>query len=82
MALYDENILKNPFYSALEKQRPDLCSRVAELHGIVSPSVSVCLSVRLSAFREDSHPVYFSLVKEFSFCFLQCCHVLSQVYDQ
>lgn len=38
MAVYDENILKNPFYLALEKQRPDLCSRVAELHGIVSPA--------------------------------------------
>lgn len=38
MAVYDENILTNPFYLALEKQRPDLCSRVAELHGIVSPS--------------------------------------------
>lgn len=36
MAVYDENILKNPFYQALEKHRPDLCSRVAELHGIVS----------------------------------------------
>lgn len=35
MAVYDENILKNPFYLALEKQRPDLCSRVAEHHGIV-----------------------------------------------
>uniref|UniRef100_A0AAR2KD97 VPS9 domain-containing protein n=1 Tax=Pygocentrus nattereri TaxID=42514 RepID=A0AAR2KD97_PYGNA len=35
MAMYDENILKNPFYLALEKQRPDLCSRVAELHGII-----------------------------------------------
>ncbi|XP_051739522.1 ankyrin repeat domain-containing protein 27 isoform X2 [Ctenopharyngodon idella] len=34
MAVYDENILKNPFYLALEKHRPDLCSRVAELHGI------------------------------------------------
>uniref|UniRef100_A0A3B4UVT6 Ankyrin repeat domain 27 n=1 Tax=Seriola dumerili TaxID=41447 RepID=A0A3B4UVT6_SERDU len=34
MAVYDENILKNTFYLALEKQRPDLCSRVAELHGI------------------------------------------------
>lgn len=36
MAVYDENILKNPFYLALEKQRPDLCSRVAEFHGVVS----------------------------------------------
>uniref|UniRef100_A0A8C9TYN7 Ankyrin repeat domain 27 n=1 Tax=Scleropages formosus TaxID=113540 RepID=A0A8C9TYN7_SCLFO len=35
MAVYDENILKNPFYLELEKQRPDLCSRVAELHGIM-----------------------------------------------
>lgn len=35
MAVYDENILKNPFYLALEKQRPDLSSKVAELHGIV-----------------------------------------------
>uniref|UniRef100_A0A8C1RPJ6 Ankyrin repeat domain 27 (VPS9 domain) n=1 Tax=Cyprinus carpio TaxID=7962 RepID=A0A8C1RPJ6_CYPCA len=39
MAVYDENILKNPFYQALEKHRPDLCSRVAELHGIVSLSL-------------------------------------------
>lgn len=38
MAVYDENIQKNPFYLELEKQRPDLCSKVAELHGIVSPS--------------------------------------------
>ncbi|KAA0724150.1 Ankyrin repeat domain-containing protein 27 [Triplophysa tibetana] len=35
MAVYDENILKNPFYLALEKRRPDLCSRVAELRGII-----------------------------------------------
>lgn len=36
MAMYDEDILKNPFYLAIQKQRPDLCSKVAELHGIVS----------------------------------------------
>ncbi|XP_046889460.1 ankyrin repeat domain-containing protein 27 [Hypomesus transpacificus] len=35
MAVYDEDLLKNPFYAALEKQRPDLCVRVAESHGIV-----------------------------------------------
>ncbi|XP_023646129.1 ankyrin repeat domain-containing protein 27 isoform X2 [Paramormyrops kingsleyae] len=35
MAVYDENVQKNPFYLELEKQRPDLCSKVAELHGIV-----------------------------------------------
>ncbi|XP_064168093.1 ankyrin repeat domain-containing protein 27 [Anguilla rostrata] len=45
MAVYDENILKNPFYLALEKQRPDLCSRVAELHGIVLVPCSGSLSV-------------------------------------
>lgn len=42
MAVYDENILKNPFYLALEKQRPDLCSRVAELRGIVSHPCLIC----------------------------------------
>ncbi|KAF4081445.1 hypothetical protein AMELA_G00161350 [Ameiurus melas] len=35
MAVYDEDILKNPFYLSLEKQRPDLCNRVADVHGIV-----------------------------------------------
>ncbi|XP_031421001.1 ankyrin repeat domain-containing protein 27 [Clupea harengus] len=35
MAVYDENLLRNPFYQALEKQRPDLCSHVAEVHGII-----------------------------------------------
>ncbi|KAM9815468.1 ankyrin repeat domain-containing protein 27 isoform 3-T3 [Syngnathus typhle] len=35
MALYDENIAKNAFFVALEKLRPDLCERVARLHGIV-----------------------------------------------
>lgn len=43
MAVYDENILKNPFYLAFEKQRPDLCSRVAELHGIVSHTCCLLL---------------------------------------
>ncbi|KAM3870209.1 ankyrin repeat domain-containing protein 27 [Diretmus argenteus] len=46
MAVYDENILKNPFYLALEKQRPDLCSRAAELHGVVL--VPCCGSLTLS----------------------------------
>lgn len=52
MAVYDENILKNPFYVALEKQRPDLCSRVAELHGIVL--VPCCGSLSVSSYA-DSH---------------------------
>ncbi|KAF3706070.1 Ankyrin repeat domain-containing protein 27 VPS9 domain-containing protein [Channa argus] len=52
MAVYDENILKNPFYLALEKQRPDLCSQVAELHGIVL--VPCCGSLTFSSYP-DSH---------------------------
>uniref|UniRef100_A0A4X2JN70 Uncharacterized protein n=1 Tax=Vombatus ursinus TaxID=29139 RepID=A0A4X2JN70_VOMUR len=35
MALYDEDLMKNPFYLAIQKRRPDLCRRVAEVHGIV-----------------------------------------------
>ncbi|XP_075393450.1 ankyrin repeat domain-containing protein 27 isoform X1 [Tenrec ecaudatus] len=35
MALYDEDLLKNPFYLALQKWRSDLCSMVAQTHGIV-----------------------------------------------
>ncbi|XP_057566673.1 ankyrin repeat domain-containing protein 27 isoform X1 [Hippopotamus amphibius kiboko] len=35
MALYDEDLLKNPFYLALQKWRPDLCNKVAQTHGIV-----------------------------------------------
>ncbi|XP_058530472.1 ankyrin repeat domain-containing protein 27 isoform X2 [Ochotona princeps] len=35
MALYDEDLLKNPFYLALQKWRPDLCSKVAQAHGTV-----------------------------------------------
>ncbi|KAK2842824.1 hypothetical protein Q5P01_013024 [Channa striata] len=52
MAVYDENILKNPFYLALEKQRPDLCRRVAELHGIVL--VPCCGSLTVGSYP-DSH---------------------------
>nr|KAF6406063.1 ankyrin repeat domain 27 [Molossus molossus] len=35
MALYDEDLQKNPFYLALQKWRPDLCNKVAQIHGIV-----------------------------------------------
>ncbi|MEQ2223544.1 hypothetical protein ILYODFUR_037802 [Ilyodon furcidens] len=52
MAVYDENILKNPFYLALEKQRPDLSSRVADFHGIVL--VPCCGSLTVSSYS-DSH---------------------------
>ncbi|CAJ0936983.1 unnamed protein product [Ranitomeya imitator] len=34
MALYDEDIQNNAFYLAIQKQRPDLISKVAEVHGI------------------------------------------------
>lgn len=43
MAVYDEDLLKNPFYLAMQKRRPDLCRKVAEFHGIVS---------KLDAFRK------------------------------
>uniref|UniRef100_A0A8C8IQ28 VPS9 domain-containing protein n=1 Tax=Oncorhynchus tshawytscha TaxID=74940 RepID=A0A8C8IQ28_ONCTS len=56
MAVYDENLLKNPFYLALEKQRPDLCSRVAELHGIVL--VPCCGSITLSAYTASQFETY------------------------
>ncbi|CAB1322820.1 unnamed protein product [Coregonus sp. 'balchen'] len=56
MAVYDENLLKNPFYLALEKQRPDLCSRVAELHGIVL--VPCRGSLTLSAYTEAQFETY------------------------
>ncbi|XP_038130215.1 ankyrin repeat domain-containing protein 27 [Cyprinodon tularosa] len=52
MAVYDENILKNPFYLALEKQRPDLCRNVADFHGIVL--VPCCGSLAASSYS-DSH---------------------------
>lgn len=45
MAMYDEDILKNPFYLAIQKRRPDLCTKVAELHGIVSVWYTVYLKV-------------------------------------
>uniref|UniRef100_A0A4W3J2K8 Ankyrin repeat domain 27 n=1 Tax=Callorhinchus milii TaxID=7868 RepID=A0A4W3J2K8_CALMI len=35
MAMYDEDISKNPFYLALQKRKPDIWNHVAELHGIV-----------------------------------------------
>uniref|UniRef100_A0A667YEE7 Ankyrin repeat domain 27 n=1 Tax=Myripristis murdjan TaxID=586833 RepID=A0A667YEE7_9TELE len=56
MAVYDENILKNPFYLALERQRPDLCSRVAELHGIIL--VPCCGSLNLSSFTDSQFDSY------------------------
>ncbi|KAM6926714.1 ankyrin repeat domain-containing protein 27 isoform 2-T2 [Lycodopsis pacificus] len=56
MAVYDENILKNHFYLALQKQRPDLCSRVAELHGIVL--VPCCGSLTDSSYSDSQFDSY------------------------
>uniref|UniRef100_A0A7N6C2K2 VPS9 domain-containing protein n=1 Tax=Anabas testudineus TaxID=64144 RepID=A0A7N6C2K2_ANATE len=56
MAVYDENILKNPFYLALEKQRPDLCSRVAELHSIVL--IPCCGSLTVSSYSDSQFDSY------------------------
>ncbi|XP_059190877.1 ankyrin repeat domain-containing protein 27 [Centropristis striata] len=56
MAVYDENILKNPFYVALEKQRPDLCSRVAEFHGIVL--VPCCGSLTVCSYSDSQFESY------------------------
>ncbi|XP_068595462.1 ankyrin repeat domain-containing protein 27 [Brachionichthys hirsutus] len=62
MAVYDENILKNPFYLAFEKQRPDLCGRVAELHGIVL--VPCCGSLSFSSFSDSQFDSYVLLPSE------------------
>ncbi|XP_063802075.1 ankyrin repeat domain-containing protein 27 isoform X2 [Pseudophryne corroboree] len=35
MAMYDEDLSNNAFYIAIQKQRPDLINKVAEVHGIV-----------------------------------------------
>ncbi|KAJ8002843.1 hypothetical protein DPEC_G00163180 [Dallia pectoralis] len=56
MAVYDENLQKNPFYLALEKQRPDLCSRAAELHGIVL--VPCCGSLTLGEYTAAQFETY------------------------
>ncbi|XP_077067659.1 ankyrin repeat domain-containing protein 27 isoform X2 [Siphateles boraxobius] len=56
MAVYDENILKNPFYLALEKHRPDLSTRVAELHGIIL--VPCCGSLPTASFTAAQFDEY------------------------
>ncbi|XP_068116788.1 ankyrin repeat domain-containing protein 27 isoform X2 [Hyperolius riggenbachi] len=51
MAMYDEDLLSNAFYLAIQKQRPDLIDKAAEVHGIIlvpckgslpSSSLSTC----------------------------------------
>ncbi|EPQ05391.1 Ankyrin repeat domain-containing protein 27 [Myotis brandtii] len=53
MALYDEDLLKNPFYLALQKWRPDLCNKVAQLHGI--DAVNALYTKCLQHLLKDSH---------------------------
>ncbi|XP_078236475.1 ankyrin repeat domain-containing protein 27 isoform X1 [Pogona vitticeps] len=56
MAVYDEDLLKNPFYLAMQKRRPDLCRKVAELHGIVLvPCKGSLSSSFVSACQFDSY---------------------------
>ncbi|XP_053305376.1 ankyrin repeat domain-containing protein 27 [Spea bombifrons] len=56
MAMYDEDIPNNPFYLAIQKQRPDLVDRVAEAHGIVLVPCKGSLSnVTYSSFPFDSY---------------------------
>ncbi|KAI5100390.1 ankyrin repeat domain-containing protein 27 isoform X2, partial [Silurus meridionalis] len=65
MAVYDENILKNPFYLALEKQRPDLCTRVAEVHGVVLVPCSESLTA--SSYTAEQFESYVLLPAEQGF---------------
>ncbi|XP_077166705.1 ankyrin repeat domain-containing protein 27 isoform X2 [Paroedura picta] len=56
MAVYDEDLLKNPFYLALQKRRPDLCRKVAEVHGIILvPCKGSLSSSILSSCQFDSY---------------------------
>uniref|UniRef100_H9GCQ0 Ankyrin repeat domain 27 n=1 Tax=Anolis carolinensis TaxID=28377 RepID=H9GCQ0_ANOCA len=56
MAVYDEDLLKNSFYLALQKRRPDLCRKVAELHGIMLvPCKGSLSSSFISACQFDSY---------------------------
>uniref|UniRef100_A0A8C3XIF0 Ankyrin repeat domain 27 n=1 Tax=Chelydra serpentina TaxID=8475 RepID=A0A8C3XIF0_CHESE len=56
MAMYDEDLLKNPFYLAIQKRRPDLCRKVAEFHGIILvPCKGSLSSSCLSTCQFDSY---------------------------
>ncbi|XP_059848972.1 ankyrin repeat domain-containing protein 27 isoform X3 [Hypanus sabinus] len=59
MAMYDEDISRNPFYLALQKQKPDAANRVAELHGIVLVPCKASLSRgSLAAAHFESYVLY------------------------
>ncbi|XP_053126363.1 ankyrin repeat domain-containing protein 27 isoform X2 [Hemicordylus capensis] len=56
MAVYDEDLLKNPFYLTMQKRHPDLCRKAAELHGIVLiPCKGSLSSSILSTCQFDSY---------------------------
>uniref|UniRef100_A0A8C0VHI3 Ankyrin repeat domain 27 n=1 Tax=Cyanistes caeruleus TaxID=156563 RepID=A0A8C0VHI3_CYACU len=56
MAMYDEDILKNPFYLAIQKRRPDLCSKVAELgNEVLVPCKGSLSSNSLSTCQFESY---------------------------
>ncbi|XP_074864593.1 ankyrin repeat domain-containing protein 27 isoform X2 [Carettochelys insculpta] len=56
MAMYDEDLLKNPFYVAIQKSRPDLCRKAAEFHGIILvPRKGSLSSSSLSTCQFDSY---------------------------
>ncbi|XP_053904528.1 ankyrin repeat domain-containing protein 27 isoform X2 [Malaclemys terrapin pileata] len=56
MAMYDEDLLKNPFYLAIQKRRPDLYRKVAEFHGIILvPCKGSLSSSSLSTCQFDSY---------------------------
>ncbi|XP_032087211.1 ankyrin repeat domain-containing protein 27 isoform X3 [Thamnophis elegans] len=56
MAMYDEDLLRNPFYLTMQKRRPDLCRKVAELHGtILVPCKGSLSSSIISACQFDSY---------------------------
>ncbi|XP_067396118.1 ankyrin repeat domain-containing protein 27 [Emydura macquarii macquarii] len=56
MAMYDEDLLKNPFYLAIQKRRPDLFRKVAEFHGIILiPCKGSLSSNSLSTCQFDSY---------------------------
>ncbi|XP_069757889.1 ankyrin repeat domain-containing protein 27 isoform X2 [Narcine bancroftii] len=61
MDMYDEDISRNPFYLALQKQKPEASNRVAELHGIILVPCKASLSrSSLAAVHFESyilHPV-------------------------
>uniref|UniRef100_A0A0F7ZCG5 Ankyrin repeat domain-containing protein 27 n=2 Tax=Crotalus adamanteus TaxID=8729 RepID=A0A0F7ZCG5_CROAD len=56
MAVYDEDLLRNPFYLTMQKRRPDLFRKVAEFHGtILVPCKGSLSNSIISACQFDSY---------------------------